>query len=184
MSSVELNPSSREEIISALQDTASSLVAWFGELSPERYFQAPPSGKWSLDQHLRHVTLVLERVGLGFAELRPAEVQAGPGRTYLQLRDDYRAALSAGGTTPPAFAPAPASQQTAAAQAQALQALQSASVTLVQHLGQPGWTEHALDSVRLPHVLLSQLSAREMLFFTVYHNLHHLEGARNSMEQQ
>jgi uncharacterized damage-inducible protein DinB len=183
VSSVELNPSSREEIISALQDTASSLVNRFGELTPERYFQAPTSGKWSPDQHLRHVTLVLERVGTRFAAMPSAEAKTSPGRSYLQLRDDYRAALEAGGKAPAAFLPVPASAPTTEAQASALHAFQTASHRLAEHLNQPIWTETALDSTPFAHPLLNQISAREMLFFTVYHNLHHLEGARTSMEQ-
>ena len=39
----------------------------------------------------------------------------------------------------------------------------------------PRWSEPALDRYRLPHPLLGQLTVREMLLFTVYHNVHHLE---------
>ena len=36
------------------------------------------------------------------------------------------------------------------------------------------WPEPAFDRYRLPHPLLGKLSVREMLFFTLYHNAHHL----------
>ena len=36
------------------------------------------------------------------------------------------------------------------------------------------WGERALDRFRLPHPALGQLTVREMLFFTLYHNLHHV----------
>ncbi len=39
----------------------------------------------------------------------------------------------------------------------------------------PGWSEAALDRYRLPHPLLGKLTVREMLFFTLYHNAHHLD---------
>lgn len=36
------------------------------------------------------------------------------------------------------------------------------------------WSESAVDSYRLPHPLLGKLTLREMLFFTLYHQGHHL----------
>ena len=36
------------------------------------------------------------------------------------------------------------------------------------------WSERAMDRYRLPHPLLGQLTVREMLFFTLYHNVHHI----------
>ena len=35
------------------------------------------------------------------------------------------------------------------------------------------WTEKDLDTVLMPHPLLGKLTAREMLFFTIYHVQHH-----------
>ncbi|MFK8005983.1 MAG: DinB family protein [Saprospiraceae bacterium] len=36
------------------------------------------------------------------------------------------------------------------------------------------WSENNLDRFKLPHPLLGKLTVREMLFFTVFHNEHHL----------
>ncbi len=35
------------------------------------------------------------------------------------------------------------------------------------------WTEDDLDRFLLPHPLIGKLTIREMLFFTIYHNLRH-----------
>lgn len=35
------------------------------------------------------------------------------------------------------------------------------------------WPERALDRYRLPHPLLGKLTAREMLWFTIFHTAHH-----------
>jgi len=35
------------------------------------------------------------------------------------------------------------------------------------------WQEADLDQYRLPHPLLGKLTIREMLYFTIYHNLRH-----------
>ncbi len=39
-----------------------------------------------------------------------------------------------------------------------------------------GWSEGALDRLRLPHPGLGLLTVREMLLFTLYHNTHHVLG--------
>ena len=45
-----------------------------------------------------------------------------------------------------------------------------------------GWTEAELDTYQLPHLLMSMMTKREMLIFTLYHNLHHLEDAKRLAE--
>ena len=37
------------------------------------------------------------------------------------------------------------------------------------------WDDAKLDNYLLPHPLLGKLTLREMMFFTVYHNEHHLK---------
>jgi hypothetical protein len=43
------------------------------------------------------------------------------------------------------------------------------------------WPENALDRRLLPHPLLGRLTVREMLFFTVYHNRHHVDVVRGRL---
>jgi hypothetical protein len=38
----------------------------------------------------------------------------------------------------------------------------------------PNWSEAALDACGIPHPAVGMLTVREMLFFTVHHNRHHL----------
>ena len=37
------------------------------------------------------------------------------------------------------------------------------------------WTEKDLDKYRIPHPVLGKLTVREMMFFTINHNFHHLK---------
>jgi hypothetical protein len=39
------------------------------------------------------------------------------------------------------------------------------------------WPERALDRYRLPHPLMGKLTVREMLLFTLVHNIHHVRVA-------
>ena len=40
------------------------------------------------------------------------------------------------------------------------------------------WPDRSLDRYQLPHPLLGKLTLREMLIFTAYHQMHHLEGVK------
>ena len=180
---VDLDPDTPGALMSTLGWSESKLVELFGELTPEEFYRSP-AGKWSPDEHLRHLALSLGRTASALGTAPVGGDVAPAGRSYRQLRDDYRAALAAGGKAPPAFVPPPVQVQNANVQAKTVQNVQAAFEALYVHLREPEWTQERLDSVQLTHPLLGQISAREMLFFTVYHNLHHLEGARNSMEQR
>ena len=179
---------SRSEILAALQESEAELVVFFSELSPALMFGSK-NGKWSPDQHVRHLTLTLSRVRQGLAaqhsKLAGALPESPAGRSYTQLRTNYRAALAAGGQAPSAFAPLalPQEQCSAAQQATDIRDFETASQQLCQELSNLLWTEQALDALTLPHPLLGQLSVREMLMHIVYHNLHHLAGVQSTLEQ-
>ncbi|MCP5097860.1 MAG: DinB family protein, partial [Chloroflexi bacterium] len=40
------------------------------------------------------------------------------------------------------------------------------------------WSEKDLDNLMLPHPLLGNMTVREMLFFTLYHNMHHVNDVQ------
>ena len=77
---------------------------------------------------------------------------------YDEIRDHYLESLGSG-----------VSARIMSRHAAALQAL-------VESIGL--WSERQLDRCQLPHPLLGPLTVREMLFFTLYHNRHHLDGVR------
>ncbi len=46
------------------------------------------------------------------------------------------------------------------------------------------FTEEELDSLVLPHPLLGNLTIREMFYLTTYHPTHHMEQARQNLDQR
>ena len=147
---------------------------------PAVEFAAPQGGKWSPADHVRHLAkstfplvpaLGLPKFLLGLRFGRsPAQ-----SRPFAALRDAYRTRLTETGATAGRFAPSPrpAPADSAAWQSEVLASWRGAVTGLVGRM--PGWSEAALDRYRLPHPLLGKLTVREMLFFTLYHNAHHLE---------
>jgi len=101
----------------------------------------------------------------------------GGSRSFEEIRDVYRAAL-AGGLQAGRFGPSPGSVDPATAEHQAslLEGWRAASTALDDAATR--WSDRALDRYRLPHPGLGQLTVREMLFFTLYHNAHHARRIR------
>ncbi|HKY54720.1 MAG TPA: DinB family protein, partial [Anaerolineales bacterium] len=95
-----------------------------------------------------------------------------PSMTYEELCQIYRDAIAKGGQAFGRYLP---DQQTPAdtekAKSDLLNQFSKASAELVSVAEK--WNESELDEYLLPHPLIGKLTIREMLFFTIYHNLRH-----------
>lgn len=174
-------PHSAAEIVAAMTRLHAESEAYLAAI-PAAEFAMPQGEKWSPADHVRHLSkstyplvgaLGLPKLLLG---LRFGRSRA-ESRPFAGLRDLYRATLRETGATAGRFAPSPQSAPVDAAAAAAWQQevlgkWRGAVSGLALRI--PGWSEPALDRYRLPHPLLGKLTVREMLFFTVYHNAHHL----------
>jgi hypothetical protein len=89
--------------------------------------------------------------------------------TYDALRERYLAKL-AGGADAGRFSP---SQRVITDRAQVMTELDDAIRDLRAAIVR--WPERSLDRLQMPHPLLGKLTVREMLFFTLYHQLHHID---------
>jgi uncharacterized damage-inducible protein DinB len=43
------------------------------------------------------------------------------------------------------------------------------------------WSDRNLDRIQLPHPILGKITAREMVFFTIYHGHHHIAAAKSRL---
>lgn len=162
--------------IEALQ--ARSRDFWDSFSTPD--FFAPLGDAWSPADNVRHLlksnrpvaralrlpkALLLLRFGAG---LRRSS-------TYPELRAKYLALLATGFKTG-RFAPAPlpASEQTEEQRRALMDGMDGIVRDLAAGISQ--WREWQLDRLRLPHPALGRLTVREMLFFTLYHNSHHVQN--------
>jgi hypothetical protein len=149
-------------------------------------FVSPQAQKWSPADHVRHLSKstfpVARALGLPrlLVRLRFGR-HAGASRPFTALREDYRARLQAGGTAgrfAPSHKPLPTDLE--AYRLHVLGSWRQATTSLTSLI--EGWPEPALDRCRLPHPLLGLLTVREMLFFTLYHNAHHLDLVTSRFE--
>ncbi len=177
-------PSGGAEIVRELRALHARSRDFWSSFSAMEFFH-PLGDAWSPADNVRHLLrsnrpvlralstpkiLLLVRFGAG---LRPSS-------TYAEVRERYLARLAAG-VTAGRFAPRPlaSSEQTEEQRSGLLADLDQVSESLTGAVS--GWREWQLDRLRLPHPALGRLTVREMLFFTLYHNLHHVRNVERRL---
>lgn len=176
------SPWSRAEISAALESVEAEVASFFGSLSAEE-ISLRVGDAWTALEHLMHLNTSVSAVARGLSaprlllRLRFGGAK-GASRTYDEIRESYLAALPGGRGATGVFAPAREDLPPAAAGERAGEVLARwARVNGRLRGALRGWSERDLDRIRLPHPLLGKLTSREMLFFTLHHNRHHIAAA-------
>ncbi len=170
-------PSSGTQIAGELLRLHEECEAYLRSLPAEVFVQRQGE-KWSPAEHVRHLSKSVRPLALALG--LPRFVLwlrfgrgSGASRTFEVVRETYLARLAAGATAG-RFTPSPQSppNDAAAYRETVLASWRGANTDLRARIA--GWDEKALDRCQLPHPALGKLTVREMLFFTLYHNAHHL----------
>ena len=170
-------PRTRDEIVAALRRLHEESTAYWRAYATEEFF-APIGRAWSPADNVRHLSKSIRAVTKGLGMPRIAlfflfGIARRPSRSYGEVRQAYHGVLAAGGDAgrfAPSAREAPA--DLAVWRDEIMAERERAAEALARAI--EGWSEKALDRYRLPHPLLGKLTVREMLFFTLYHNLHHV----------
>lgn len=179
------SPSTGQEIRAAAQALHGEIVRFLGSIQTEAFF-APQGQSWSPAWHVRHLTKANFPVAraLRLPKLVPRLLFGAapePSRSFDKLREEYRKRLAAGGQAG-RFAPSDKELPSdLAAWRQEIVAVYERSMTDWIAASQR-WSERELDRACLPHPLLGKLTVREMLFFTLYHNAHHMAIVARRLE--
>lgn len=169
----------RREIAATLRRLCADSELYWNAM-PDEEFVAPLGSAWSPADNVRHLTTSVRAVTRGMRLPRLLLRVLFPGgrgvsRRYEAIVRDYRARLAAGGRAG-RFAPKPETVPgDPAAYRRALLAAHRESVEALAAMVMQ-WTRTQVDGIQLPHPLLGRLTVREMLLFTVYHNVHHVRG--------
>jgi uncharacterized damage-inducible protein DinB len=171
------NIQSKAEILNALKDASQRAAVWFQEIPAGDFFTRQHEA-WSLSDHLDHlikavkpVTKALKLPGITLHAMFGKPEKAS--MAYEELCDKYRDEIAKGGQASGRYLPDQQSPQDRAEEQKKDLLVQwsHASSELVSIAEK--WDENDLDQYQLPHPLLGKLTIREMLYFTVYHNLRH-----------
>lgn len=172
------SPHTREQIVEAFERQERESIAYWNAFDTDAFF-AKIGESWSPAETVRHLTKsirpLVKALGLPrlLLRLRFGKPKRAP-MTFDALRDHYRRLLAEGGNAG-RFAPS-ANAETDRTAIMTRFAAVNRELRAAIHR----WPDAKLDTLQLPHPLLGKLTVREMLFFTLYHERHHMDVvARN-----
>ena len=168
----------KPEIISALNEKIDAFSNYITPLSKEQ-FEATPNGKWSAGQNLDHLIRAIKPLqpayGLPKVALRIMFGKTNrPSKTFDELVAKYKAKLAAGGRANGPFIPPFISFEKKDVLIRKYTEQKQKLIAKIERQ-----SEKDLDAYILPHPLLGKVTLREMLYFTIHHNEHHLELLKN-----
>lgn len=181
-------PYTKTELVATLQQVNQKVNDAFGTIPAERFFQANDDN-WSPAENLVHLIKSVSPVSKAIK--LPEMLAAGvfgtaqrPSMRYPEMSDRYlKLVLNKLQTTPP-YAP---NIEAAPADAEhEKQVMLTKWNEIAERLlsALDAWTEDDLDQRTLPHPVMGDLTVREMLFFTLIHNLLHANEARVFMGER
>lgn len=182
------NPYRIEALVQALEDTHLGIKEYFASLAADDFFRSQ-SGKWSPAQNLVHLIKSLKAVSVGL-KMPKIVLRLKFGRTarvsrlYPQIRQTYLGRLAEGAESPQQFRPddrnPPSDPEDS--REQILNKWDAVNDALVEAFKR--WKERDVDRYVLPHPILGSLTIREMIMFTIYHNVHHLTNVQKSRAEE
>ena len=169
--------STREELFAALKDSNQRAADWFLAIPTSDFFRREAEA-WSPSDNLDHLikavkpitkALKLPRITLQAMFGKPEKASAN----YEELCQRYRDVIARGGQAAGRYLPEQKNPVDDAEEQKSrlLEGWTKASNELASVAEK--WQEADLDWYQLPHPLLGKLTIREMLYFTIYHNLRH-----------
>jgi hypothetical protein len=178
------NPFSKFEVIENLRNANHKVTTYFSSLSPQQFFDHPPE-VWSPAENLQHliqsVSPIAQALGVPSEALHKRfGISERSSRPYSEIVKLYRAELAKGAVSSEQYIPVldglglPGDPQMA--QDEILRNWERVSEGLLDILERQ--SDDDLDRTQLPHPLLGQMTMRELLLWTAYHNQHHVEDAQ------
>lgn len=163
----------KPQIITALGEKIDAFNNYISALSKEN-FEATPNGKWSAGQNLDHLIRSIKPLQLAYGLPKFALVilfgkTNRPSRTYDEVVTKYKTKLAAGGKASGPFVPPTIGFEK---KDQLIKKYIDQKQKLITKVEKQ--SESDLDKYILPHPLLGKVTLREMLYFTIHHNEHHL----------
>ena len=164
----------KPQIIAALNEKVEAFNQYISPLNKEQ-FEVSPNGKWSAGQNLDHLIRAIKPLQVAYALPKFAIVVMfgktnRASKTYDELVIKYKAKLAAGGRASGPFIPPAVGFEKKDELIKKYTKQKQKLITKIEKQ-----SEADLDKYILPHPLLGKVTLREMLYFTIHHNVHHLE---------
>ncbi|MGQ7947330.1 DinB family protein [Flavobacterium sp. WC2509] len=131
--------------------------------------------KWSVTQNVEHITLTLSRV-TNYLSLPKSNIESNFGlskresNTYEEFIKNFQNVIANGITTTTPFIPESNLETDSKESVNQGKKILEAFISSLQN-----WSEDELEKYNCPHPVLGKITAREILYFTIYHVQHHNE---------
>ena len=165
----------KEEILKALKETWDSSEEVLKGANGTA-FERSEGGKWSPAEELKHIDMSVSRLTRAFNMPKLAVRAFGSpnrdSRTFDQFVDRYNERLNSTVVSAPTrFVPTVDDLSSFEEMSLHWQETGKAFLASLEK-----WKESDLDDYIMPHPLMGKLIIREMLYFTIHHNRHHLKS--------
>jgi uncharacterized damage-inducible protein DinB len=167
----------KTQLINMLMVSNQRVIDWFTAMSAEEFF-ARYGSAWSASDNVDHLikshkplakALKLPKLTLRAMFGKPRKASM----SYDELCQIYREEIARGAQASGRYLPNQETPDSGAEtkQKEFVEQFSKISTELVEVIER--WEDGELDDYLLPHPILGKLTIREMLFFTIYHNLRH-----------
>ena len=153
------------------------MIDWFTAIPVEDFF-IPYRGEWSASENVDHLIKANKPVAkaLKLPKITLRAMFGKPDRaslTYEEFRKAYRNEIAKGAQASGRYLPSQENLNsgTERRKKELLDQFRKASTELVSVAEK--WDDKELGDYLLPHPILGKLTVREILYFTIYHNLRH-----------
>jgi hypothetical protein len=169
----------KETILTQTEKIFNRLQEFCYQLPDEIFFAVPHDSKWTIAQHVQHLTISTKTATAAYAIPKIIVRMLGGKSTrasvsYDELLIRYERKLTEGGKASGRYIPAPVH---AASGKAVLAKWQKVSSTYLKAISN-NWKDSQLDSYIIRHPLLGKITLRELCYFTIFHTGHHLKGIK------
>jgi hypothetical protein len=167
---------SKIQIISSLQESGYRAQAWFHNLPVDLFFVRQAEA-WSASDNVDHMIKAIKPItkALKLPKMALQTLFGKPvnqSRTYQEICTIYSDEIAKGAKAGGSFLPLQEEPDNPEEKkAELLERLSLEMDKLISAIEK--WQEMELDEVQLPHPIIGKITVREMLFFTIHHNLRH-----------
>ena len=165
---------SKDQIITELGESFNSLCSAGMSVSDEK-FNVSKENKWTAAENIQHLVNATKMTSLAFTlpKFLHVVLYGKPKRAshgFAKIVDNYHKKLEGGAQASGVYVPKKADYK----KELLTNKLNSEGDKLVKALSEK-WSDEQLDHYQIDHPILGLLTVRELAYFTIYHNGHHLE---------
>ncbi len=168
---------SKDEIITELSESFNSLIAVSSSVKDEIY-NTSKNNKWTAAENISHLVTATKMTSLAFRlpKFLHVVLYGKSNRTshgFSKIVDNYKKKLEGGAVATGVYVPKKINYE----KENLNYRLKAEGEKLVSAILEK-WSDEQLDHYQISHPILGLITVRELAYFTIYHNHHHLEIIR------